>query len=563
MTMEVALQNFDRWLKNVKETEILSDLAAIKDNFQEIEERFSENIKFGTAGLRGIMSSGSNRMNIYTVKKATQGLANYLNSKYKNACVAISYDCRNNSELFAHETAAVMAANGIKSYVTSELTPTPFLSYCVRKLGAQAGVMITASHNTAEYNGYKCYGSDGSQMNENFADEVYKYIENVDIFSDVKCMNFANGVRSNKIEFIGKNLIDNYLNDVLSQKISGADLKDLNVTYTPLNGTGAYFVKKIFKMAGVENFAVVPSQENPDGNFTTCPYPNPEIPEAFSESLKVANENNSDIILATDPDADRLGVCIKNGADYKILSGNEIGILLLNYILECKSKSKTLPKRGVVVKTVVSTLAAEKIAEDYGCQVKNVLTGFKNIAYEIFELEKSGNEKDFVFGFEESNGYLCGSYVRDKDAVSAAMLVCEMAAYYKNEFGLDLSHVLEKIYSKYGYFGEKTLSYEFKGILSRSKIEQIMEFFRKSQIKNIGEFKVESVVDYLNFDGNMKSNVVQVNLENVGKLIIRPSGTEPKIKFYVLIKSFNEDIKNYMMKNLCEFVNDFIQNIRH
>lgn len=564
--MELAIKNYKMWLNKIKEHEILEDLVSIKGDFQEIEDRFGSDIKFGTAGLRGVMQSGSNRMNIYTVRKATQGLANYLNSKNKNfetkeLIIVISYDSRINSKLFAWESASVMAANNIKVYLTSELAPTPFLSYCIRKLGAQAGIMITASHNTAEYNGYKCYGGDGAQIDEIISNEIYGYISCVDIFNDINCIEYERGIESGRIKFIGESLTDAYLNEILSQRILKTTSENLNITYTPLNGAGNKYVRKALKLSGFEQVSVVKAQEEPDGNFTTCPYPNPEKIEAFYEAIKVAKLNESDIILATDPDSDRLGVCVKQEDDYRLLSGNEIGALLTDYILKHKSDKKLLPKCGIICKTIVSTTMVDKISESYGCEVKNVLIGFKNIAREIMELEKNGREEDYVFGFEESNGYLCGSYVRDKDAVSAAILVCEMAAYYKSALGLNLAQVLEKMYSKYGYFGEKTLSYEFRGPSSNSKIQKIMEFFREAKVLSIGNNKVGNTLDYLNFDGNSKSNIIELRLENDAKLIIRPSGTEPKIKFYVLVKANSKAEKDRLIQEFCEFVESCMRNL--
>lgn len=564
--MELAIKNYKMWLNKIKEHEILEDLVSIKGDFQEIEDRFGSDIKFGTAGLRGVMQSGSNRMNIYTVRKATQGLANYLNSKNKNfetkeLIIVISYDSRINSKLFAWESASVMAANNIKVYLTSELAPTPFLSYCIRKLGAQAGIMITASHNTAEYNGYKCYGGDGAQIDEIISNEIYGYISRVDIFNDINRIEYERGIESGRIKFIGESLTDAYLNEILSQRILKTTSENLNITYTPLNGAGNKYVRKALKLSGFEQVSVVKAQEEPDGNFTTCPYPNPEKIEAFYEAIKVAKLNESDIILATDPDSDRLGVCVKQEDDYRLLSGNEIGALLTDYILKHKSDKKLLPKCGIICKTIVSTTMVDKISESYGCEVKNVLIGFKNIAREIMELEKNGREEDYVFGFEESNGYLCGSYVRDKDAVSAAILVCEMAAYYKSALRLNLAQVLEKMYSKYGYFGEKTLSYEFRGPSSNSKIQKIMEFFREAKVLSIGNNKVGNTLDYLNFDGNSKSNIIELRLENDAKLIIRPSGTEPKIKFYVLVKANSKAEKDRLIQEFCEFVESCMRNL--
>ncbi len=535
--MSSAEKNFNSWIENVSDEVTKNELILIKNNKNEIEDRFGEDIKFGTAGLRGLMEAGNNRINIYTVRKATQGLANYLLEKHKTPSVAISYDCRRNSKKFAEEVACVMAANGVKSYITKELTPTPFLSYLVRSLKTDAGIMITASHNTAEYNGYKCYGNDGAQMNEEFASRVYEYIQKADMFKDVKRIELSEGIADGVISFTDDSLKKDYINEILKYRRETVSLGNIKVLYTPLNGTGNKFVRKALEAAGIKNLSVVKVQENPDENFTTCPYPNPENISAFNEALKTAKTGNFDLILATDPDADRLGVCVRSGDEYKLLSGNEIGILLTNYILERRKNYKTLPKNGVIVKTIVSTMMAEEIAKSYGCEVRNVLTGFKNIAHEIADLESSNRADDYLFGFEESNGYLCGSYVRDKDAVSASLIVCEAAAYYKEKFGKNLAEILEKLYSKYGYFGEKTLSYNLKEISPEISTGYIMHYFRNKSLDSIGNYNIKNKKDYLNFKGTLKSDVLEIELENSMKIIVRPSGTEPKIKFYVMIKS--------------------------
>lgn len=557
--MSKAEKNFNFWLENVGDETTKNELMLISNNKNEIEDRFGKDITFGTAGLRGIMESGNNRINIYTVRKATQGLANYLLGKNSLPSVAISYDCRKNSKIFAEEVACVMAANGIKSYITKELAPTPFLSYMVRRLKTDAGIMITASHNTAEYNGYKCYGSDGAQMNEQFAGEVYKYIQKVDMFKDVALTDFATGLDSGMISFTDESLKENYISEILKYHSKSVPLNGLKILYTPLNGTGNKFVREVLEKVGVGHFAVVKSQENPDENFTTCPYPNPENMSAFNEALKTAKSLDFDLILATDPDADRLGVCVKDKSEYKILSGNEIGILLTNYILERRKNEGVLPKSGVIVKTIVSTMMVDEIAKAYGLEVRNVLTGFKNIAHEIAGLENSNRADDYLFGFEESNGYLCGSYVRDKDAVSALLILCEAAAYYKEHFGKNLFEVLLDLYSKYGYFGEKTLSYNLKEINQNVSTNDIMDYFRKESFRFIGDHEIIGKKDYLNFGGDLKSNVLEFELENRVKVIIRPSGTEPKIKFYVMTKSDSMSEKPETMRLMTEEISGLLQ----
>lgn len=554
-------RQYERWLECVDDSKTKNELLKLKNSRDELQERFYKLIEFGTAGLRGMMGAGINRMNIYTVRMASQGLANFLLDKYSNRSdeisVAVSYDSRNNSELFAKETAKVMAGNGIKCYITKKLEPTPFLSFCVRYLKAKAGVMITASHNTAEYNGYKCYGEDGAQMSEKPAAEVYNEINGLDIFEDIKILDFDVAKNKNLIEFISGNVGDEYIKNVMNQRVINFPISNLCVVYTPLNGAGNTSVKNVLKKSGIEKLHIVSSQENPDGSFVTCPYPNPENIEAFSEALKIAKEKNADIILATDPDSDRLGVCVKHENNYRILSGNEIGTLLFYYILSKRKESGTLPKNAVAIKSIVSTMMVNKIAEDYGCEIKEVLTGFKNIASEILNLEKCGLEKDYIFGFEESNGYLLGTYARDKDAVSAALLVCEMASCYKKQ-NMDLYRVLCDLWNKYGFFGENTLSFEFKGLEGKRTIDKIMQRLRNNFLSELQGLDIVRVYDYLNskifnienkesiFGKLPHSNIVRFDLKNNCKIIVRPSGTEPKIKFYLILKAASmEDLSAY------------------
>ena len=537
---------YNLWLQNVKDDNILSELKNICNDNSEIYERFYKDLEFGTAGLRGIIGAGTNRMNIYTVRRTTQGLADYLNENYKEASVAIAYDSRNKSDLFAKESACVLAANGIKAYITKELQPTPVLSFAVRNLGCKSGIMITASHNPAKYNGYKCYGDDGCQMTEHAANNVYSKIQKVDIFSGVKTLTFEEGIKIGKIVYIEDDLYNRYLENVMAQSINKDVCKEseLKVVYTPLNGAGNKLVRKVLSNIGVKNVQVVKEQEYPDGNFPTCTYPNPEFKEALSLALDLAKNVNADLVLATDPDSDRVGIAVKESNSYRLLSGNEVGIILLNYILSNRKSLGTLPNNPVAVKTIVSSKMIDVIAKAYKCELRDVLTGFKYIGEQILNLEKDGEENRFIFGFEESYGYLVGTYVRDKDAVVASMLICEMAEYYRKQ-GKTLSDVINELYNEYGFYQNTTLSYNFEGSAGMEKMQKIMDSLRNEHLTNIASMKVEKINDYkesTSIDkrtGNIdridlpKSNVISYELEGGSGAIVRPSGTEPKIKIYV------------------------------
>lgn len=537
---------YNLWLQNVKDDNILSELKNICNDDSEIYERFYKDLEFGTAGLRGIIGAGTNRMNIYTVRRTTQGLADYLNENYKEASVAIAYDSRNKSDLFAKESACVLAANGIKAYITKELQPTPVLSFAVRNLGCKSGIMITASHNPAKYNGYKCYGDDGCQMTEHAANNVYNKIQKVDIFSGVKTLTFEEGIKIGKIVYIEDDLYNRYLENVMAQSINKDVCKEseLKVVYTPLNGAGNKLVRKVLSNIGVKNVQVVKEQEYPDGNFPTCTYPNPEFKEALSLALDLAKNVNADLVLATDPDSDRVGIAVKESNSYRLLSGNEVGIILLNYILSNRKSLGTLPNNPVAVKTIVSSKMIDVIAKAYKCELRDVLTGFKYIGEQILNLEKAGEENRFIFGFEESYGYLVGTYVRDKDAVVASMLICEMAEYYRKQ-GKTLSDVINELYNEYGFYQNTTLSYNFEGSAGMGKMQKIMDSLRNEHLTNIASMKVEKINDYkesTSIDkrtGNInkidlpKSNVISYELEGGSGAIVRPSGTEPKIKIYV------------------------------
>ena len=541
-------QTYNEWLENaVEDKDLTAELESIKNNEDEIYDRFYTALKFGTAGLRGIIGAGTNRMNIYVVRQATQGLANYVLKKYGNGSVAISHDSRIKADLFMNEAARVLAANGIKVYITSELQPTPVLSYLVRYFKCQAGIMVTASHNPAAYNGYKAYGEDGCQMTDVAANTVYDEISKLDMFKDVKITDFDEAVKSGMIEYVDESVYDTYLEKVMEQQVNPGVCKgaDLKVVYTPLNGTGNKLVRKVLGKIGVNDVVVVPEQELPDGNFTTCPYPNPEIKEALAKGLELCEKEQPDLLLATDPEADRVGIAVKDyDGSYRLISGNEDGVMLTNYILSCKKASGKLPEKPVVVKTIVTTKLINKLCEKYGCELKNVLTGFKYIGEVILNLEKKHEENRYLFGFEESYGYLSGTYVRDKDAVVASMLVCEMAAYYKKQ-GKSLAEVIDGLYEEFGYYLNQTYSFEFGGAAGMQKMADIMTAVRDNTPKSIAGYDVVKVSDYLLrketdvATGSVtdidlpKSNVIALHLADDNAVIIRPSGTEPKIKLYI------------------------------
>ena len=539
---------FAAWLENATDDKDLTEeLKSIENNDQQIYDRFYTALKFGTAGLRGVIGAGTNRMNIYVVRQATQGLANYVLNKYGKGAVAISHDSRIKADLFMNEAARVLAANGIKVYITSELQPTPVLSYLVRYFKCQAGIMVTASHNPAKYNGYKAYGEDGCQMTDAAAAAVYDEIQKLDMFKDVKLADFDEAIANGMIEYVDDSVYDTYLEKVLEQQVNPGICKgaELKVVYTPLNGCGNKLVRKVLGKIGVEEVEIVKEQELPDGNFTTCPYPNPEIQEALQKGLELCEKVQPDLLLATDPDADRVGIAVKDyDGSYRLITGNEDGVMLTNYILSCKKEANTLPEKPVVVKTIVTTKLINKLCEKYGCELKNVLTGFKYIGEVILGLEQKGEENRYLFGFEESYGYLSGTYVRDKDAVVASMLVAEMAAYYKKQ-GKSLAEVIDGLYEEFGYYLNKTFAFEFEGAAGMQKMADMMTAVRENLPAEIDGYKVVKVSDYLlkkekdlvtgeETDITLPtSNVITLNLENDNAVIIRPSGTEPKIKLYV------------------------------
>ena len=558
---------YNEWLENaVEDADLIAELESIKDNEEEIHERFYKSLTFGTAGLRGVLGAGTNRMNIYVVRQATQGLANYILQKYGKGAVAISHDSRIKADLFMLEAARVLAGNGIKVYITSELQPTPVLSYLVRYFKCQAGIMVTASHNPAKYNGYKAYGEDGCQMTDVAAGIVYDEICKLDMFKDVKVADFDEALKSGLIEYVCEDVYDTYLEKVMEQQVNPGICKDadLKVVYTPLNGAGNKLVRKVLNKIGVEEITVVPEQELPDGNFTTCPYPNPEIKEALQKGIELCEKVQPDLLLATDPDADRVGIAVKDyDGSYRLISGNEDGIMLTDYILSSRKANGTLPEKPVLVKTIVTTKLINKLCEKYGCELKNVLTGFKYIGEIILNLEKTGEENRYVFGFEESYGYLAGTYVRDKDAVVASMLVCEMAAFFKKQ-GKSLAQVIDSLYEEFGYYLNHTSAFEFEGAAGMEKMNNIMAEIRENLPTVIDGRKVVKVSDYLlkyeldTATGTKTaidlptSNVISFALEGDNEVIIRPSGTEPKIKTYITAVGKNFDDAESIKDSLVE-----------
>lgn len=567
--METAVKSlYEEWLENaVDDASLIDELKGVEGDEEQIYDRFYRALEFGTAGLRGVLGAGTNRMNIYTVRVATQGLANYLKKHYDKASVSISYDSRINSTLFAEEAARVLAANGIKVHLSKELQPTPVVSYAVRYFKSQAGIMVTASHNPSKYNGYKCYGSDGCQMTDNAANEVYSEIQQLDCFKDVKLVDFKQALSDGTIEYISDEFYESYLQKVEEQAIRKGicEGSDLRVVYTPLNGAGNKLVRKILDRMGVKDVHIVKSQEMPDGNFPTCPYPNPEIREALEEGLKLCAKVKPDLLLATDPDSDRVGIAVPDGDGYRLMTGNETGIMLTDYILKSRIELGTLPIDPVMVKTVVTSVLVDRVAAKYGVEVKNVLTGFKYIGEQILRLEEKNEENRYVFGFEESYGYLAGSYVRDKDAVVASMLIAEMTAYYRKQ-GKSLVDVINELYAEFGYYKNVTLSFEFDGASGMETMKNIMDGLRSYSADEMAGYKIVRHADYLlQFDKDYvngtekaidlpKSNVLSFFLENGNAIIVRPSGTEPKIKIYFTGVGKDEADAEKTVAGLIEYV---------
>ncbi|MCL2838302.1 MAG: phospho-sugar mutase [Oscillospiraceae bacterium] len=598
------MTEYQRWLKLADE-ETKNELSQIADDDLEIKERFFKELEFGTGGIRGIMGAGINRMNKYTVARATQGLANCLlksrTAAIDGLCtdasgVAIAYDSRNNSDVFARVAACVLAANGIKVYLFESLRSTPELSFAVRYLHASAGIVVTASHNPSKYNGYKCYGDDGAQLSLELSDVVISEVEKIDLFADVKLMDFNEAKHSGMIEMIGAEVDKAYLAEVAKQSINGDLVREKGgafpLVYTPFHGAGNRPVRAILDMVGFKNVIVVPEQELPDGNFPTMPYPNPEEKEGFKLGIELAKKNNAELIIATDPDCDRVGIVVKDDkGEYVTVSGNQVGILLTEYILSCRAARGDLPKNGVVIKTIVTSDLIRAICAHYGVEMMETLTGFKFIGEKIRQFEQASlhqshaetsannsprgtevsknDDYEYVFGFEESYGYLAGTYARDKDAVVASMLIAEMAVYYKYEKGLSLFGQLGEIYKKYGYYLEEVVSVTMEGITGLTRIQEIMAELRANPPTTIGGLKVIAVRDYQSsvrkvIDGGEepillpKSNVLYFELENKNNFIVRPSGTEPKIKLYCLLCGETEAAAKEILKRCKESIDEII-----
>ena len=554
---------YDLWCERATDKAILDELNSIKGDDEAILDRFYRELDFGTAGLRGVIGAGTNRMNIYTVGRATQGFAEYILTVAKNKRVAIGYDSRINSDVFSKTAATVFAANGIKVWLYPVLVPTPMLSFAVRELGCDAGVVVTASHNPSKYNGYKAYGPDGCQLNTEASKEVLGYVEKVDTFDGVKKLDFDEAVKSGMIEFIGNDIFEKYYENVMAQSVNPEILKSagLKIIYTALNGSGNIPVRTVLSRMGINDITIVPEQELPDGNFPTAPYPNPEIREAFTLALDLAKKVEPDILLATDPDCDRVGIAVKDGGDYTLMSGNEVGAVMLYYLLSQRTEKGTMPINPLMVKTIVTSRLCDKIAADFGCEVIDILTGFKYIGEQIGILEAKGEENRYIMGFEESYGYLVGSYVRDKDAVIGSLIICEMAAFFKKQ-NKTLIDVLNELYEKYGVFMHKQMSFAFEGAEGMKIMADTMASLRSNPPKEIAHMTVTKICDYeaqvatdtesgkseaINLP---KSNVLAYVLSGGAEAIVRPSGTEPKIKIYLTAIADSTENADNLMKQL-------------
>lgn len=562
ITTKRIQEEYARWLEwAVEDTDVAAELKEMANDSVKLEDAFYRNLEFGTGGLRGVIGAGTNRMNLYTVAKASQGLATYVRKQGgQKRGIAISYDSRIKSELFAKIAAQVFAGNGIRVYLYDELMPTPCLSFAVRKLGCEAGVMVTASHNPSKYNGYKIYGPDGCQITTETAAAILSEIEVVDLFHDISRMDFNKAVECGQIQWIDPSVKTAFVDCVKAQSVIDTQTvidKDVAIIYSPLNGAGLKPVLRTLRESGFTNITVVKEQEQPDGRFPTCPYPNPEIQEAMALGIKYAKRYNAELLLATDPDCDRVGIAVKDEAEnYVLLSGNETGMLLLDYICGRRIENGTMPSQPVMMKTIVTIDMAERIAEHYGVSTKNVLTGFKFIGEQIGLLEKKNQEESYVFGFEESYGYLSGTYVRDKDGVNAAFLICEMFAYYKCR-GIGLWEKMQELYRIYGQYLNTLHSFTFEGSAGFQKMQEIMEKLRK-EVNEISGKKVIECLDYKNgLDGLPKSNVLKFVLEKHCSVVIRPSGTEPKMKIYISVNAESrmeaESVEKQIYRSICKY----------
>ena len=550
--MDIKREN-ERWCAHATaDAEVAAELRGMND--AQIEDAFYRDLAFGTGGLRGVIGAGTNRMNVYTVAKASQGLADYLVRSFDRPSVAIGFDSRIKSDVFARVAAGVFAANGVAVHLWPRLLPVPTVSFATRHLGTSAGVMITASHNPSKYNGYKVYGADGCQITTEAAEEILGEIEKLDIFADVRQMAFDEALSAGKVRYIPDEVLDAFIAEVKGQSVLfGEDVdKDVAIVYSPLNGTGLEPVTRALREMGYTNITVVREQEHPDGHFPTCPYPNPEIREAMALGMEYAKAQNADLLLATDPDCDRVGIAVKDAAGaYQLLTGNQVGLLLLDYICAQRAKHGRMPENPVMVKTIVTMDLGERIAAHYGVQTRNVLTGFKFIGEQIGLMEREGHPERYVFGFEESYGYLTGAYVRDKDGVNGATMICEMFSYYKTH-GVSLLEKLDALYREYGFCMNTLHSYEFDGAAGFAKMQEIMAQFHKG-LDAIGPKKVVRVLDYSKgLDGLPKSDVLKYLLEDNCSVVVRPSGTEPKLKVYISVSAESEDAAKGVEKQIAD-----------
>ena len=559
------IDTYELWLEKAKaDLDLTLELKEMAGNITAIVDAFYKDLEFGTGGLRGVIGAGTNRMNVYVVARASQGLSNYIINHFapEERIIAVSYESRIKSDVFAKVAAEVFAANRIKVFIYPQLMPVPCLSFATRYLGCAAGIMITASHNPAKYNGYKVYGADGCQITSAAANEILAEINKLDLFEGWKSIPFVDGLASDKIQYISDKVYTAFVEEVKQQSVVDDAKLDKNVAiiYSPLNGTGLKPVLRTLQESGYTNITVVKEQEQPDGNFPTCPYPNPEIQEAMVLGIEYMKEYNADLLLATDPDCDRVGIAVKNSnGEFQLLSGNQTGLLLADYICARRIENGTMPIDPVIIKTIVTTDMAEQIAAHYGVRVINVLTGFKYIGEQIGLLEKQGKAGSYIFGFEESYGYLSGTYVRDKDRVNAAFLICEMFCYYKTR-GINLLDKLDELYKTYGYCLNTLYSYEFEGATGFTRMQEIMKAFRTGAISEFGGRKVERMLDYnLGLDGLPKSDVLKFILENHSSVVVRPSGTEPKLKAYITVSAKDETVAKEVEQKI---VDDLKKRIR-
>lgn len=555
------MKQYRLWMeKTGEEPELFYELQAVKADPAAIQDRFYRDLEFGTGGLRGVLGAGSNRMNVYTVAKATQGYSSYLNRTADRPSVAIAYDSRIHSEDFARVAAAVFAGNGIKAHIYPRLMPTPSLSFAVRELNCSGGVVITASHNPAQYNGYKVYGADGCQITVQAAEDIQTEIDKVDPFQDVKRADFDCALAEGLISWIGEDTVERYLAAVgTASVLPEGTARDVSIVYTPLNGAGISCVPRCLKERGFSNITIPTEQECPDGRFPTCPYPNPEVRDALEVGLRWAEKTGSELLLATDPDCDRVGTAVRNGAGYTLISGNEMGVLLLDFLCRMRRENGTMPGEPVAVKTIVTTPMAAKVAEHYAVELRDVLTGFKFIGEQIGLLEQAGQAERYLFGFEESYGYLSGSFVRDKDAVNASLLICEMFAWYKAQ-GKSLLEVLEELYRAYGFYESRLLSFSFEGAEGFARMTELIQNLREQPPGEIAGYTVEKIADYQNDPtGLPRSNVLRFFLSGGQEAVVRPSGTEPKLKVYLTASGGSRAECEETVARLTEYFENWIE----